>query len=78
MVKLLKCRRKQRDGLPKPRKANFTKGLWPGVSFSVSSICAPFEELEEYLMSIYYDMLPLCGVQRSAQKELRQIDRVFY
>ncbi len=26
---------------------------------------APFEELEECLMRIYYDMLPLCGIQRS-------------
>jgi hypothetical protein len=29
-------------------------------------------------MKIYYNMLPLCGIQRSVQKELRQMDREFY
>ncbi len=29
-------------------------------------------------MKIYYDMLPLCGIQRSVWKELRQLDRGFY
>jgi hypothetical protein len=41
------------------------KQFWPGVSFGISSMCVPFEELEECLMRIYYDMLPLCGIQRS-------------
>jgi hypothetical protein len=41
------------------------KQFWPGVSFGINSVCAPFEELEEYLMRIYYDMLPLCGIRRS-------------
>jgi hypothetical protein len=54
------------------------KQFWPGVSFGISSMCAPFEELEECLMRIYYDMLPLCGIQRSVQKELRQLNRGFY
>jgi hypothetical protein len=38
------------------------KQFWPGVSFGISSACAPFEELEDCLMRIYYDMLPLCGI----------------
>jgi hypothetical protein len=54
------------------------KQFWPGVSFCISSMCAPFEELEECLMRIYYNMLPLCGIRRSVQKELRQLDRGFY
>jgi hypothetical protein len=41
------------------------KQFWPGVSFGFSSMCVPFEELEECLMRIYYDMLPLCGIQIS-------------
>lgn len=54
------------------------KQFWPGVSFGISSVCAPFEELEECLMRIYYNMLPLCGIRRSVRKELRQLDRGFY
>ncbi len=54
------------------------KQFWPRVSFSISSVCAPFEELEDCLMRIYYDMLPLCGIRRSVQKELRQLNRGFY
>ncbi len=38
------------------------KQFWPGVSFGISSVCALFEELEECLMRIYYDLLPLCGI----------------
>lgn len=54
------------------------KQFWPGVSFGISSVCATFRELEECLMKIYYDMLPLCGIRRSVRKELRQLDRGFY
>jgi hypothetical protein len=52
--------------------------FWPRVFLGISSVCATFEELEECLMRIYYDMLPFCGIQRSVQKELRQMDRGFY
>ncbi len=38
------------------------KQFWLRVSFNISSVCATFEELEECLMRIYYDMLPLCGI----------------
>jgi hypothetical protein len=54
------------------------KQFWPRVSFGISSACAPFEELEDCLMRIYYDMLPLWGIPQSVQKELRQLDRGFY
>ena len=54
------------------------KQFWPGVSFGISSVCASFAELEECLMKIYYDMLPMCGIRRSVRRELRQMDRGFY
>ncbi len=38
------------------------KQFWPGVAFGISSICAPFSELEDCLMQIYYEMLPMCGI----------------
>jgi hypothetical protein len=41
------------------------KQFWPRVSFSISSICAMFEELEECLMRINNDILSLFGIQRS-------------
>jgi hypothetical protein len=52
--------------------------FWPGVSFGISSVCAPVEELENCLMKIYYQMLPLCGIRRSVRRGLRQLDRGFY
>ena len=53
------------------------KQIWPAVSFGISSVCAPFVELKECLMRTYYSMLPLCGIQRSVRKDLRQLDRGF-
>ncbi len=52
--------------------------FWPGVSFGISSVCAPFNALADCLMKTYYDMLPLCGIRRSVKKELRQLERGFY
>ena len=49
------------------------KQFWPRVSFFISSVCAPFEELEECLMRIYYDMLPLCGTVCLTSIHLLQI-----
>ena len=54
------------------------KQFWPGVSFGISSVCAPFDELEECLMKVYYDMMPLCGIRRSVCQELWQMNRGFY
>jgi hypothetical protein len=54
------------------------KQFWPGVSFGISSICAPFVTLEDCLMKVYYDLLPLCGIRRSVKRELRQLERGFY
>jgi hypothetical protein len=52
--------------------------FWPGVSFGISSVSAPFANLADCLMKIYYDMLPLCGIRRSVNRELRQLERGFY
>jgi hypothetical protein len=54
------------------------KQFWPGVSFGISSITAPFEELEESTMKTYYEFLLVSGIRRSVNRELRQMDRGFY
>ena len=54
------------------------KQFWPGVSFGISSVCAPFGTLDDCLMKVYYDLLPLCGIRRSVKHELRQLERGFY
>jgi hypothetical protein len=54
------------------------KQFWPGVSFGISSIRAPFATLEDCLMKVYYNLLPLCGIRRSVKRELRQLERGFY
>jgi hypothetical protein len=39
------------------------KQFWPAVSFEISSVCAPFATLEDCLMKVYYDLLPICGIR---------------
>ncbi len=39
------------------------KRFWPAVSFGISSVCAPFSTLEDCLMKIYYNLLPICGIR---------------
>jgi hypothetical protein len=47
------------------------KQFWPGVVFGISSITASFDDLDQCMMRIYYDMLPLGEVRRSIRRELR-------
>jgi hypothetical protein len=54
------------------------KQFWPKVSFSISSITAPFDVLEECLMKTYFSMLSLSGVHQSVSRELCQMDCGFY
>jgi hypothetical protein len=54
------------------------KQFLPGIAFRISSICTPFSVLEDYLMRIYYEMLPMCGICQSICQELRQLDRGFF
>ncbi len=44
------------------------------MGYAIGTILAPFKELEEGLMRIYYDMLPIGGVQKLGRKELWQMD----
>ncbi len=53
------------------------KQFWPGVSFGISSIAAPYAELEQCMMRTYYNLLPVCGIRHSVNRELWQMDRRF-
>jgi hypothetical protein len=48
------------------------------VGYGIGTILAPFKELEEGLMRIYYDMLSIGGVWKSVRRELRQLNGGFY
>ncbi len=54
------------------------KQFWPKVGYGIGTISAPFKELEEGLMRIYYDMLSIGGVRKSVRRELQQLDGGFY
>jgi len=54
------------------------KQFWPGVSFGISSIAASYAELEQFMMCTYYNLLPICSIRRSVNRELRQMDCGFY
>ncbi len=54
------------------------KQFWPRVSFGISSICAPFAVLEEYLMQKYFDMLSFCDIRNMVSRDIWQMDRGFY
>ncbi len=54
------------------------KQLWPKVAYGISTISAPFKELDKCIMKTYYALLSRCGVRKLVRKELRQMDRGFY
>ncbi len=54
------------------------KQFWLGVSFGISSIAAPYAKLEQCMLRTYYDLLPICSIRRSVNRELRQMDCGFY
>jgi hypothetical protein len=54
------------------------KQFWPGVSFGISSIAAPYAELDQCMMRTFYNLLSICGIRRSVNRELRQINHGFY
>ncbi len=39
------------------------KQFWPAVMFGISSVYTPFSTLEDCLMKIYYNLLPICGIR---------------
>jgi hypothetical protein len=54
------------------------KQFWLGVSFGISSIAAPYAELDQCMMHTYNDLLPICGIRWYVNRELRQMDHRFY
>ena len=52
--------------------------LWPRLGYGICSIAAPWKKLEHCLKRIWWQLLPLGGVVRSASRELRQMSREFY
>ncbi len=72
--------KKAKSGRLHKRNAWFLmeKQFWPGVSFGISSITASFEELDQCMMRTYYNLLSVCGIRWSVNRELRQMDRGFY
>ncbi len=54
------------------------KQFWPQVSFGISSIAAPYAELDQCMMRTYYNLLPIRGIRWSVNRDLRQMDRRFY
>ena len=54
------------------------KQFWPKVAYGVSTISSSFQDLEEYLVRTYYDLLQISGIRKSIKKELRQMDMGFY
>jgi hypothetical protein len=54
------------------------KKFWPAVSFGISSITAPFANLEEYLVLLYYNILSISRIHQLVNRLIRQMDRGFY
>ena len=52
--------------------------LWPRLGYGICSISAPWKKLETYLKRVWWQLLPLGGVIRSAPRELRQMSKGFY
>jgi hypothetical protein len=54
------------------------KQFWPGVSFGISSVAAPYVELDQCMMHTYYNLLPICSIRQSVHRDLRQMDHGFF
>ncbi len=54
------------------------KQFWPKVLYGISTISAPFKDLDKCLIRTYYNLLPRSGVRKLIRRELRQMDRGFY
>jgi hypothetical protein len=52
--------------------------FWPKVGYGIGVSSAPYLVLAECLMRQYYDLVPLGGIRRSANRMVRQLDRGFY
>ena len=52
--------------------------MWPGVGFGIGSCMASWKQLSLCLKKQYWQIIPMGGVIRTANAELRQQDRGFY
>ena len=52
--------------------------FWPKVGYGIGASSARYLDLAECLMKQYYDLVPLGGIRRSANRMVRQLDRGFY
>lgn len=52
--------------------------FWPKVGFGIGLNTAPYSVLAECLMKQYYELVPLGGIRRSANRMVRQLDGGFY
>ncbi len=52
--------------------------FWPRVGCGICSTSASWEELDQCLRRVYWQLVPRGGVQGSAAVPLRQLDRGFY
>ena len=52
--------------------------FWPKVGFGIGLNPAPYAVLAECLMKQYYELVPLGGIRRSANRMVRQLDGGFY
>jgi hypothetical protein len=44
------------------------KQFWPKVAYGISTISAPFLDLDECLIQMYYDLLSMSGIRKSVKK----------
>ena len=52
--------------------------LWPRLGYGICSISAPRKKLRTCLKIVWWQLLPLGGVIRSAPREIRQMSKGFY
>ncbi len=54
------------------------KQFWPQISYGLCVVTAPFHELSECLMKIYYEIHPQGRIRRTARRGTRQLAVGFY
>ena len=52
--------------------------ILPRLGYGICSISAPWKNMETCLKRVWWQLLPLGGVIRSAPRELRQMSKGFY
>ncbi len=52
--------------------------FWPHIGYGICNTSASWDDLDQCLRRIYWQLVPRGGVQRTAAVPLRQLDRGFY